>query len=216
MTSVWETLSHIDVNQFTEKKGKLTYLSWAWAWGKVKETYPQATYEKKIWSTELPYTQDDQGFAYVQVSVQIEDQSLSEVMPVLDHRSDPVKNPTNFQVNTSLQRCLAKCCAMHGLGHYIYAGEDLPPDEDGLPQKQPVLQEEPVVVHEHILSLLDVARNNLDQYDLKALDHWMEAAFTMRWMDVAKKKHPEIHQEVRAACVARKKKLEKEAKEKNG
>ena len=210
MTSVWETLSHIDVNQHTEKKGNLTYLSWAWAWGKVKETYPQATYEKRIWSTELPYTQDDQGFAYVQVSEEIEEQSLSEVMPVLDNRNQPVKNPTSFQVNTSLQRCLAKCCAMHGLGHYIYAGEDLPPDEDGAPQK------EPVVVHEHILSLLDVARNDLDQYDLKALDNWMLAEFTMRWMDVAKRKHPEIHQEVRAACVARKKKLEKEEKEKNG
>ena len=216
MTSVWETLSHIDVNQHTEKKGNLTYLSWAWAWGKVKETYPQATYEKRIWSTELPYTQDDQGFAYVQVSVEIEEQSLSEVMPVLDNKNQPVKNPNSFQVNTSLQRCLAKCCAMHGLGHYIYAGEDLPPDEDGLPQKQPVPQEEPVVVHEHILSLLDVARNNLDQYDLKSLDNWMLAEFTMRWMDVAKRKHPEIHQEVRAACVARKKKLEKEEKEKNG
>ena len=210
MTSVWETLSHIDVNQHTEKKGNLTYLSRAWAWGKVKETYPQATYEKRIWSTELPYTQDDQGFAYVQVSVEIEEQSLSEVMPVLDNRNQPVKNPTSFQVNTSLQRCLAKCCAMHGLGHYIYAGEDLPPDEDGAPQK------EPVVVHEHILSLLDVARNSLNQYDLKALDHWMGAEFTQRWIDVAKRQHPEIHQEIRAACVARKKELEKEEKEKNG
>ena len=210
MTSVWETLSHIDVNQHTEKKGNLTYLSWAWAWGKVKETYPQATYEKRIWSTELPYTQADQGFAYVQVSVEIEEQSLSEVMPVLDNRNQPVKNPTSFQVNTSLQRCLAKCCAMHGLGHYIYAGEDLPPDEDGAPQK------EPVVVHEHILSLLDVARNSLNQYDLKALDHWMGAEFTQRWIDVAKRQHPEIHQEIRAACVARKKELEKEEKEKNG
>jgi len=144
MTSVWETLSHIDVNQHTEKKGNLTYLSWAWAWGKVKETYPQATYEKRIWSTELPYTQDDQGFAYVQVSVEIEEQSLSEVMPVL-------------------QRCLAKCCAMHGLGHYIYAGEDLPPDEDGLPQKQPVPQEEappPFVPDTNSVSIIETTKTD--------------------------------------------------------
>ena len=147
MTSVWETLSHIDVNQHTEKKGNLTYLSWAWAWGKVKETY----------------TQDDQGFAYVQVSVEIEEQSLSEVMPVLDNRNQSVKNPNSFQVNTSLQRCLAKCCAMHGLGHYIYAGEDLPPDEDGLPQKQPVPQEEappPFVPDTNSVSIIETTKTD--------------------------------------------------------
>lgn len=126
MSSTWETLSKIDVSEHTEEKNGLTYLSWAWAWGKVKDNYPKARYVKRIWDTELPYTKDDQGYAYVEVTVIIGDEEQSELMPVLDYKNQSVKNPNSFQVNTALQRCLAKCCAMHGLGHYIYAGEDLP------------------------------------------------------------------------------------------
>tara|TARA_R100001440_G_scaffold42760_1_gene62514 strand:- start:577 stop:1218 length:642 start_codon:yes stop_codon:yes gene_type:complete len=126
MSSTWETLSKIDVSDHTEEKNGLTYLSWAWAWGKVKDNYPKARYIKRIWDTELPYTRDDQGYAYVEVTVIIGDEEQSELMPVLDYKNQSVKNPNSFQVNTALQRCLAKCCAMHGLGHYIYAGEDLP------------------------------------------------------------------------------------------
>ena len=126
MSSTWETLSKIDVSEHTEEKNGLTYLSWAWAWGKVKDNYPKARYIKRIWDTELPYTRDDQGYAYVEVTVIIGDEEQSELMPVLDYKNQSVKNPNSFQVNTALQRCLAKCCAMHGLGHYIYAGEDLP------------------------------------------------------------------------------------------
>ena len=134
MSSTWETLSKIDVSEHTEEKNGLTYLSWAWAWGKVKANYPKARYVKRIWDTELPYTKDDQGYAYVEVTVIIGDEEQSELMPVLDYKNQSVKNPNSFQVNTALQRCLAKCCAMHGLGHYIYAGEDLP---QGMEEPEP-------------------------------------------------------------------------------
>jgi hypothetical protein len=137
MSSVWETLSKVDVSDHTEEKNGLTYLSWAWAWGEVKNNFPQAKYVKHIWSTEtyldnpdrpdrgLPYTKDEHGYAYVAVTVRIGDEEQTEIMPVLNYSNKAVQNPDNFQVNTALQRCLAKCCAMHGLGHYIYAGEDL-------------------------------------------------------------------------------------------
>ena len=134
MSSTWETLSKIDVSEHTEEKNGLTYLSWAWAWGKVKDSSPQARYVKRIWDTELPYTRDDQGYAYVEVTVIIGDEEQSELMPVLDYKNQSGKNPNSFQVNTALQRCLAKCCAMHGLGHYIYAGEDLP---QGMEEPEP-------------------------------------------------------------------------------
>ena len=134
MSSTWETLSKIDVSEHTEDKNGLTYLSWAWAWGKVKDNYPKARYVKRIWDTELPYTKDDQGYAYVEVTVIIGDEEQSELMPVLDYKNQSVKNPNSFQVNTAWQRCLAKCCAMHGLGHYIYAGEDLP---QGMEEPEP-------------------------------------------------------------------------------
>jgi hypothetical protein len=138
MSSIWETLSKVDVSKHTEEKNGLTYLSWAWAWGKVKDHYPQAKFIKHIWTTEtyldnpdrpdrgLPYTRDEHGYSYVMVTVRIGDEEQTELMPVLDYKNKAVQNPDSFQVNTALQRCLAKCCAMHGLGHYIYAGEDLP------------------------------------------------------------------------------------------
>lgn len=129
MSSVWETLSKIDVSKHTEEKNGLTYLSWAWAWGIVKQHYPLARFQKNLFdstNTKMPYMIDPSGFAFVSVTVFIEDEEQTELLPVLDYANKPVANPNSFQVNTALQRCLAKCCAMHGLGHYIYAGEDLP------------------------------------------------------------------------------------------
>ena len=126
--SVWKTLSRIDVSEHTEKKGNFTYLSWAWAWGQLKDSFPEATFVKHEYEG-LPYMEAGSGDAYVKVSVTVGDHTLTETMPVLNHQNKSVKNPDSFTVNTSLQRCLAKAIAMHGLGHYIYAGEDLPPAE---------------------------------------------------------------------------------------
>ncbi len=132
-TSVWGTLSKIDVSKYIEKKGTLSYLSWAWAWGTLKENYPDATFEKHWFEMgdpryKIPYAMDKNGYAYVMVSVTVNGLVICETFPVLDHRNNSVKTPNSFQINTSLQRCLAKCVAYHGLGHYIYAGEDLPSD----------------------------------------------------------------------------------------
>ena len=129
MSSVWETLSKVDVSDQTEDKNGLTYLSWAWAWGIVKKHYPTATFRKNLYGSEnsmIPYMVDPAGYAFVSVTVTIEGEEQTEVLPVLNHANKAVSAPDSFQVNTALQRCLAKCCAMHGLGHYIYAGEDLP------------------------------------------------------------------------------------------
>ena len=129
MSEVWKTLSLVDVSDHTEEKNGLTYLSWAWAWGIVKDHYPSAKYTKHLHDGaggSRPYMLDENGYAFVTVSVDIEGNSQTEVLPVLNHANKAVANPDSFQVNTALQRCLAKCCAMHGLGHYIYAGEDLP------------------------------------------------------------------------------------------
>lgn len=129
MSSVWETLSGIDVSEHTEEKNGLTYLSWAWAWGIVKKHYPTATYEKHLYdgtNGARAYMLDESGYGFVGVTVTIEGEKQTELLPVLNHANKAVQNPDSFQVNTALQRCLAKCCAMHGLGHYIYAGEDLP------------------------------------------------------------------------------------------
>lgn len=137
--SVWETLSKIDVSGFTEQKNGLTYLSWAHAWGALKTYYPDASFEKMTFenviamkageycvSMTLPYLVDATGYAYVQVRVCAGDQVAAEFFPVLDHKNKAVQWPDSFQVNTALQRCLAKAIAYLGLGHHVYAGEDLP------------------------------------------------------------------------------------------
>ena len=137
MSSVWETLSQIDVSEHTEEKNGLTYLSWAWAWGIVKKHYPKTTFTKNLYSSAnndctLPYMIDPAGYAFVSVTVDIEGETQTEVLPVLNHANKAVSQPDSFQVNTALQRCLTKCLAFHGLGHYIYANEDFP---EGVEQK---------------------------------------------------------------------------------
>ena len=130
--SVFETLSAINVNEHTEKKGKFTYLSWAWAWGTLKKQFPEATFEKHQFQKDgnwIPYMIDDQGYAFVKVSVAVQEVTLTETFPVLNHQNKPIQNPNAFDINTALQRCLAKAIAMHGLGFYIYAGEDIPESE---------------------------------------------------------------------------------------
>tara|TARA_B100001250_G_scaffold398775_1_gene407434 strand:- start:2420 stop:3082 length:663 start_codon:yes stop_codon:yes gene_type:complete len=148
--SVFATLSGIDVSKMTEHKGhgkfKATYLSWTYAWKAVKDNYPEATFEKKVFvdnqNNKLPFMRDTKGYTYVDVSVTIEGITISEVFPVLGlaevevefdgkkkkvkRDMQPLKHPDAFSVNTSLQRALTKCLAYHGLGINIYAGEDLP------------------------------------------------------------------------------------------
>lgn len=128
----WAVLSRIDVSSKIEMKNGLSYLSWAWAWGMLRENYPGAWFRKHTSSNGYPYFIDVQGYAFVMVTVGLDrsgDYEVTEMLPVLDHRNKPIQGPNSFEVNNALQRCLAKAIAYHGLGHYIYAGEDLPMDQ---------------------------------------------------------------------------------------
>ena len=130
--SIWKTLSAIDCSDHTEKKAGMTYLSWAWAWMIVKQHYPQASFTKWTFNngqTMVPYMLDANGYAYVQVTVDIDEESATEIYPVLDHRNKGIQNPNSFDVNKAHQRCLVKALAYLGLGVTIYAGEDLPLSE---------------------------------------------------------------------------------------
>ena len=134
MDSVFSKLNSINVNDKTEKKNGLTYLSWAWAWGEVKKLYPDATYT--IYENTLPngyvvnYFTDGRT-SYVKTGVTIDNLEHIEELPVMDYRNKSIllENMTSFDVNKTIQRSLTKALARHGLGLYIYAGEDLPEDE---------------------------------------------------------------------------------------
>ena len=128
-------LNAINVNDKTEKKNGLTYLSWAWAWGEIKKRYPDANYTIYENADGLNYHTDGMT-CWVKTGVTVAGIEHIEYLPVMDHRnkSIPANAVTSFDVNKAIQRSLTKACARHGLGLYIYAGEDLPEGDDAQPE----------------------------------------------------------------------------------
>jgi Protein of unknown function (DUF1071) len=127
----------INVNEHTEKKNNLTYLSWAWAWAEVLKHDPEATWEAVEFAqpdgTCSPCMYMGGGSAMVKTKVTIKGKARYCLLPVMDHRNKAIQNPDAFQVNTAIMRCMTKAISMHGLGLYIYAGEDLPETESNAP-----------------------------------------------------------------------------------
>jgi hypothetical protein len=132
-------LLKLNVNEHVEKKQNLSYLSWAWAWAEALKADPAATFEVKTFRQavkdtyqEFPYM-DVNGTAMVWVTVTMFGKPMTCFLPVMNHRNQPIQNPDSFQVNTAIMRCMTKGLALHGLGLYIYAGEDLPEDAPAEP-----------------------------------------------------------------------------------
>lgn len=132
MDNYFQTLNSINVNDKTETKNGLTYLSWAWAWGEVKKLFPDATYTIYENADGWNYHTDGRT-AWVKTGVTVNGVEHVEYLPVMDfkNRSIPLESITSFDVNKAIQRSLTKAVARHGLGLYIYAGEDLPEAETG-------------------------------------------------------------------------------------
>ena len=130
-------LDAINVSDKTEKKNGMTYLSWAWAWGELKKLHPDATYtvyeNKDGW---LYHT--DGRTCWVKTGVTVNGIENIEYLPVMDfhNNSIPADKVTSYDVNIAVQRSLTKAVARHGLGLYIYAGEDLPEGEEKPQERQ--------------------------------------------------------------------------------
>ena len=133
-----KSLLELNVQDHVEKKNGLTYLSWAWAWAEALKADPTATFHvdtfQRADGTTIPYM-DINGTGMVWVRVTMFGKEMSCFLPVMDHRNKPIQNPDSFQVNTAIMRCMTKCLALHGLGLYIYAGEDLP-EQEGKPEPE--------------------------------------------------------------------------------
>lgn len=129
--SVFAVLNAINCNEHTEKKNGLTYLSWAWAWQEVKSNYPEAFYTIYENADGIPYFTDGKT-CWVKTGVTIKGLEHIEYLPIMDFRnkSIPLESVTSMDMNKTIQRSLTKACARHGLGLYIYAGEDLPTESD--------------------------------------------------------------------------------------
>ena len=136
--TVFETLNGVNVNEHTEKKNGLTYLSWAWAWGELLKRFPDSTYT--IYENRDGWNYHTDGkTCWVKTGVTVEGKEYIEMLPVMDfkNRSIPADAVTSFDVNKAIQRSLTKAVARHGLGLYIYAGEDLPEGEELKPEPLP-------------------------------------------------------------------------------
>lgn len=149
--NVFQTLSAINLNDKTEKKKDLTYLSWTYAWSEVMKHYPDASYEVMFFDG-YPYIYDPSTGYMVFTKVTIKDKTHSMWLPVMDGANKSMKSEeytyatkfgnktvdacTMFDINKTIMRCLVKNLAMFGLGIYIYSGEDLPEVESAPVQKQ--------------------------------------------------------------------------------
>lgn len=123
----FEELNAVNCNDKTEKKNGLTYLSWAYAWGELKKRYPESGYRIYESGNGCLYHTDGKT-AWVKVGVEVLGIEHIEYLPVMDNRnkSIPIESITSTDANKAVQRALTKAIARHGLGLYIYAGEDLP------------------------------------------------------------------------------------------
>ena len=119
-----EMLLKKNVNEHVEKKNGLSYLSWAWAWAEALKADPTATYKVEMFNCKC--YMEINGTAMVFVTVTMFDKPMTCQLPVMDYRNKAILNPDAFAVNTAIMRCMTKALALHGLGLYLYSGEDVP------------------------------------------------------------------------------------------
>lgn len=138
MENYFSKLNAINVNDKTEQKNGLTYLSWAYAWGEVKRLFPDANYTVYENPQGWNYFTDGRT-CWVKTGVTVNGIEHIEYLPVMDYKnkSIPHDHVTSYDINKTIQRSLTKACARHGLGLYIYAGEDLPEGETPAQNQKP-------------------------------------------------------------------------------
>ena len=185
MDNYFKALNDINVNGKTEQKNGLTYLSWAWAWGELKKMFPDSTYTVYENNEGWNYFTDGKT-CWVKTGVTVNGIEHIEYLPVMDfkNKSIPADNVTSFDVNKAIQRSLTKAVARHGLGLYIYAGEDLPEEEAKVKEEETKAKEEakkkpatPEQVKE-ILDLTpdeDIQKVMLNYYKVKKFEDMTEA-----------------------------------------
>jgi hypothetical protein len=123
-----EMLLKKNVNEHVEKKNGLSYLSWAWAWAEALKADAKASYKIEMFNCKC--YMEINGTAMVFVTVTMFDKPMTCQLPVMDYRNKAILNPDAFAVNTAIMRCMTKALALHGLGLYLYSGEDVPEEGD--------------------------------------------------------------------------------------
>lgn len=188
----FEKLNNINVNDKTENRSGLTYLSWAWAWGELKKAYALSYYTIYENAEGLLYHTDGKT-CWVKTGVTVVDGEWKlehiEYLPVMDYRnkSIPVDNVTSFDVNKAIQRSLTKAVARHGLGLYIYAGEDLPEVERAEETPKKVPKEVPANIvkqrNDELKALLTEKGKTMEDYKTLAGDKTVSNMTGQEYLD---------------------------------
>ena len=207
----FEEVYAINVNDKTEKKGNLTYLSWAWAWAEFKKAYPDANY--KINPFDGTYCTGNEKMGYmVQTQVTAGEQTYEMWLPVMDTRNNAILQPKMTEINKTIMRCLTKNLAMFGLGLYIYAGEDLPEgesaDEEQTPKNKPLSA--PKTQDKQKYGERITKAEMVEKYGIKNVEEmiaWLEEKMGVRFKDWT----ADDNKEVRAFLSAQKTKRDVEA-----
>ena len=143
---VWERLSNVDVSEHievikTNSSFQPKYLSWAWAWGVMMQHYSDFRFEFTQWEYPEGVMKDvlvhEDKSCMVEVTCRIGSLHRTMWLAVMNYKHESIPNPSTAQINKAKMRCLVKCMALYGLGHYIYAGEDLPEQPKEKPKKKP-------------------------------------------------------------------------------
>ena len=166
-------LLKLNVNEHTEKKGNLTYLSWAWAWDLALKADEQATYKVEMFGDKC--YMDINGTAMVFVTVTIFGKPMTCQLPVMDYKNKAILNPDAFAINTAIMRCMTKALSLHGLGLYIYSGEDLP--EEGVSKIKPT--DGALVTDKQKSMLHDVATSIRDHFEQNDIIGAVEEVLTV-------------------------------------
>lgn len=166
-------LNNINVKDKVEKKNGLSYLSWAWAWSEIKKLHPDATYTVYENAAGMNYHTDGRT-CWVKTGVTVNGIEHIEYLPVMNNRNQSISvdNVTSFDVNKAIQRSITKACARHGLGLYIYAGEDLPEEDKPEPPKQP--QQKQMATDDQIKYIVDNADDNTYKNAMEAFGPELE------------------------------------------
>ena len=221
----FEEIYKIDVNDKTEKKGNLKYLSWAFAWAEFKKIFPDATY--KINAFDGTYCTGNEKIGYmVQTEVTAGEQTYTMWLPVMDMRNNTILQPKMTEINKAIMRCLTKNIGMFGLGLYIYAGEDLPESDDEEPaeikqdkkltQKAEIPQKTAVKREEIAPTFKPITKDEiLREWGIKNVEEtvsWFEGKFKIEFA----KWGEEECEKARAKLAEKKAKREEEERRKNG
>lgn len=175
----FEELNSINVSDKIEKKNELSYLSWAWAWGELKKKFPDATYT--IYENAQGWFYHTDGkTCWVKTGVTVNGIEHIEYLPVMDfkNKSIPVENVTSYDVNKAIQRSLTKAVARHGLGLYIYAGEDLPEGEkeseaEKKPEAEKTVAEKPAKELKATAKQIELLHKLIPESDWQKMLDWV-------------------------------------------